>query len=396
MENRDIHTESESPVREVNERESLSLILETIDILHRATELQELLSESMEAVCQVMRTEASSLMLLDEQQGVLKVSLPTGPVRDKIRGRTIPRNRGIGGWVVENRRPYLTNNPSATEEFWGELSDDFHTRNLLCVPLMDGDRVLGVLQAVNRLNEGTFQEADIPVFSALSLHVSQAIQRHRQIELLKSDLREQKLLIRESHHRIKNNLASISALIELELPEVENDNARQALKNTLSRLQSMTEVHDLVSSTGEFHQVDLGMYLDKLSRKILQLLSDSLREIEVKIVTESIRVSSEKAMYCGMILSELLVNVYKHAFREVKKGEVEIQLLREEGGIIQFRVTDNGSGIPEDFNPDGISDRDSVGVWVIDVLRKKLNATLDIRNDNGTCVTFGFPESDSD
>lgn len=370
--------------------DTLSFLLETVGAIGRASELETLFRESMDAVCTVMGSEASFLMLIEEESGGMLAILPDGEVGGQIRGEAIPAEEGIGGWVVRNRKPYISNNPGETELFGGEVSPDFETHNVICVPLTgSGDQLIGVLAALNR-KDGNFREEELPVFQALSSHIAQSIRRTRQTERLKNQLREQELLLKESHHRIKNNLSTLCALIEMEMPGVDDPKAVQLLRNTHARMNSITEVHDLVSSAGEFDRIDLGSYLRKLSDKIIELISPGEGKIRIKVETESFSISSEKAMYCGMILNELLVNVYKHAFGEVEEGEVTVKLDREGDGGIRLEVRDNGSGLPDGFDAGSFESHDSVGLWVIDVLSKKLDASLRFDNENGARVVMEF------
>src|SRR6056297_95650 len=171
--------------------ESLHLLLESIEGLNKSMELQSLLSESMESARLVMNSEASSLMLLDEETGELFISLPTGPVKDEIKGKRIPKNKGVGGWVIEHKRPYLSNDLENSEIFFGEVADEFQTRNIICVPLIDSkNRAMGVLQAINKRGSQDFTPHDIPVFQALASHVSMAIERTRMEERMKSRIKQ--------------------------------------------------------------------------------------------------------------------------------------------------------------------------------------------------------------
>lgn len=368
--------------------ESLHLLLETIEGINRTMELRSLLGESMEASRIVMNAEASSLMLLDEDTGELYISLPTGPVKNEIKGKSIPKNKGIGGWVVENKKPYLTNDIENSEFFYGEVAEGFKTRNIVCVPLINkNNRVIGVLQALNKRKNEDFTARDIPVFQALASHVTIAIERARQQEKLQNQLKQKEVLLTEIHHRIKNNLATISALIEMELGDVKDDHAKYVLKNTYSRIQSMTEVHDLLCRKGLFGEIELGLYLHKLTTKISETLSDPNRQIEISINAEPVTLAADKAMICGLVLNELLVNIYKHAFNGVSYGEITIELLQEKNDSIRLNVRDNGIGIPEDFD---LNNTSSIGTWVINVLLRKLNSTVEVKNQEGTSFSISF------
>ena len=368
--------------------ESLHLLLESIEGLNKSMELQSLLSESMESARLVMNSEASSLMLLDEETGELFISLPTGPVKDEIKGKRIPKNKGVGGWVIENKRPYLSNDLENSEIFFGEVAEDFQTRNIICVPLIDSqNKAMGVLQAINKRGHKDFTPHDIPVFQALASHVSMAIERTRMEERMKSRIKQKEVLLTEIHHRVKNNLATISGLIEMELDTVEDKHARHVLKNTYSRMQSMGEVHDMLCKKGLFDEVELGMYLSNLTEKISKTLSNPNTKVNISVEADTIHMAADRAMICGLVLNELLVNIYKHAFEDLSEGNITINLLSLKDNKIQLDVRDNGIGIPDEFS---LEDASSIGTWVINVLLRKLNSTVEINSAEGTSFSIRF------
>lgn len=368
--------------------ESLHLLLETIEGLNRSMELKSLLGESMEAARLVMNSEASSLMLLDEETGELFLSLPTGPVKDEIKGKRIPKNKGVGGWVAENRRPYLSNDLEGSDIFFGDLAEEFHTRNILCVPLINKDnKAIGVIQVINKRRNEDFTPHDIPVFQALASHVTMAVERTRKQEKMKNLLKQKEVLLTEIHHRVKNNLATISALIEMEMDEVDDEHGKYILKNTYSRIQSMSEVHDMLCEKGLVDEIELGKYLQRLTDKISETLSSPHREVHISIEADTVHLAADRAMVCGLVMNELMVNIYKHAFKDLEKGEIAIELLSKKDSIIQLNVRDNGIGIPDDFD---LESGNSIGSWVINVLLRKLNSTVEIESTEGTSFSIIF------
>ena len=368
--------------------ESIHLLLETIEGINRTMELKSLLSQSMEAARLVMKAEASSLMLLDEDTGELYVSLPTGPVKNEVRGKSIPKNKGIGGWVIKNERPYLSNNLEESELFYGDLTKDFTTRNIVCVPLVNKKgNTIGVLQALNKRQNQRFTPHDVPVFQALASHITIAIERTRRQEQLVNSLKEKEVLLTEIHHRIKNNLSTITALIEMEVKDVEDDHAKYVLKNTYSRIRSMVEVHDLLCDKGIFDEVELGLYLSKLTEKIAETLSNPKQEVDISLRADTINMAADKAMVCGLVLNELLINIYKHAFKNVEVGKIDVELLHNGNNTVFLNVRDNGIGIPEEFD---LENANSIGTWVINVLLRKLSATVEIEAEEGTSFSIKF------
>lgn len=369
------------------------LLMDTIEGIHHTEEFKSVLVDSMESTRLVMNAEASSLMLLDRDTGELYVSMPTGPAKMLVAGKSIPRNKGIAGWVVENKRPYITNDVSQSEYFFGELAEGFKTRNIICVPLINRDNeVIGVMQALNRRNHEDFTSRDVPVFQALASHITIAIERTRMIDRLHDRLKQKDAIITEIHHRIKNNLQIISALVETELPDIKDKHAENVLHGISLRIQSMSRLHDMLSEKNLKNSVELSDYLNQLSQKIEETMRSFLYDINIDLKSENVVVRQEQALLCGLILNELLINIYKHAFREDgETGVIEISLTKN-GDDVELSVSDNGIGLPEDFR---LKKKESIGMWIVDVLLKKLNAEFDVETGEGTrfIIRFkGLPE----
>jgi two-component sensor histidine kinase len=364
------------------------LLMDTIEGIHHTEEFKSVLVDSMESTRLVMNAEASSLMLLDRDTGELYVSMPTGPAKMLVAGKSIPKSKGIAGWVVENKRPYITNDVSQSEYFFGELAEGFKTRNIICVPLINRDNdVIGVMQALNRRNNEDFTSRDVPVFQALASHITIAIERTRMIDVLHDRLKQKDAIITEIHHRIKNNLQIISALVENELPDIKDKHAENILQGISLRIQSMSRLHDMLSEKNLKTSVELSDYLSQLSQKIEETMRSFLYDIKIDLNSEQVVVRQEQALLCGLILNELLINIYKHAFREEgEAGVIEISLTKN-GDMVELRVSDNGVGLPEDFR---LKKKESIGMWIVDVLLKKLDAEFDVETGEGTRFIIRF------
>ncbi|NGP89010.1 histidine kinase dimerization/phosphoacceptor domain -containing protein [Fodinibius halophilus] len=369
--------------------DSLRMLLKEFSSLNRAVELKGVLQKSLGIIKKVMDSEASSLILLDEDSQELVVSIPSGPVRHEIQGIRISREQGVAGWVLENDQPYFSNSPKETEIFAGELSENFTTESIICVPLSGKNgKVIGVLEAINRKGGRGFSEDDIPVFEALSEHVAHTIERTRELENLQQRVEDKEIMLTEVSHRIKNNLLTLTALIEMEIPEVD-EVSREVLQKTCARIDSMAEIHDLLYHNDLQKEIDLGEYIGRLTKKISSMLANPSQDISVKIEAESVQVDSERCMCCGLLLNELLVNAYKHAFKDdVVTGEIHIDLVENEE-VIRLEVADNGEGLKEDFS---LGTKESVGSWLIDVLLRKLEASMEIDSEGGASFVISFDQ----
>ena len=326
--------------------ENLGLLLHSIEGINRTLALKELLQKSMEAASIVMNTEASSLMMLDRATGQLNVSLPTGPVHDEIRGYKIPKDKGVAGWVLKNKTSYYSNDISESDLFWQDLSKEFETKNIICTSLNNtSGEAIGVIQAINRKNSKPFSDEDVKVFEVLAEIVSTAIERAKEHDVLLNELEERNLQLSETHHRLKNNLSTISALIELEMPTVQEQRALGLFKETSSRIRSVANLHTLLYKDQASKKIDLRPYLEEVIQNVIKIYSDDNKNIIVRQDICDISLDTNRALLCGLTLNELLVNAYKHAFVEKTEGEINISVKNIAGERLIMHVTDTGIGV---------------------------------------------------
>lgn len=370
-------------------KENLQLLLDTIEGINHTKEFKTVLMESLEAARIVMNSEASSLMLMDQDTGELYVRIPTGPVKQEIAGKSIPKFKGISGWVARNRKPYMTNDVSQSEHFYGELAEGFTTKNLICVPLINRENeVVGVIQALNRRNNKEFNAHDIPVFQALAAHVTIAIERTRYIDYLHVRLKEKDIISTEMNHRIKNNLIALKTMLTIEVSKLSDETAIQVFKDMERRVESMYQLHEMLVENNLGKTVELDHYLKQISEKIYESMSSILSDAVIEFKGDSIQVSQEQALRCGLIVNELLINIYKHAFsQEDEEGKIDITLVQNDDSV-KLRVSDNGVGLPEDFK---FGKGDSVGMWIVEELLDKMGGEISIERNEGTRFTILFP-----
>lgn len=340
----------------------------------------------MHATSIVMDAEASSLMLLDEATGELNVSIPTGPVQEEIVGLSIPKDKGIAGWVLKNNNPYISNDITQSDLFWKDLSEDFETRNIICVPLEnETGEAFGVLQALNRNNGKDFEVSDVFVFETLAEHVAVAIERAQRYDKLVHKLDEKTVQLSEVHHRLKNNLATISALIELEMDKVEDDSMRELLNTTNSRIKSVANVHSMLYDTEQSGVIDLKLYLGSVIKNVSKIYQDGSKEIRLKYKIVDMKLDVSRAVLCGLILNELTVNAFKHAFDDRTTGKIDIEVDNIANEELVIRVKDDGVGIQKKGK--GIS-----SLFIVNALSRKLKAKVeaDEARVSGFCIQVGF------
>jgi two-component sensor histidine kinase len=345
----------------------------------------------MEAAKVVMNAEASSLMLLDEMTGDLNVSIPTGPVKDKIMGMAIPKSKGIGGWVISYNQPFISNDVTESDIFWKDLTDDFTTKNIICVPLRnEHGEAFGVLQAINRKDGKPFVNEDVAMFESLALHASSAIERSREYESMKGRLHDREVQIAEIHHRLKNNLSTICALLEFDLNELSESKSRRAISAANSRLRAVAIAHSLLYDQDEIDQIVLSKYLGSVIQNIEKVFKDPEKEIYIQSSIEETDLDANRAMLCGMIVNELLINAYKHAFEGKRGGEIVVTLKETPNNEIVLIVADNGIGFQDQGDN---SSTKPTGHFILKALARKLKAEISFKENPeiGAACLLKFP-----
>lgn len=370
----------------MQEIEHTRLLVHSIESIGRAVELKELLQKSMDAIRTVLRSEASSLMLLDESTGELNVSIPTGPVKEEITGFAIPKNKGIGGWVIQHNQEYLSNDISEDDVFWKDISANFETRNILCVPLKNRKgEAYGVLQALNKEHELPFHQEDIEVFKILSEHISLAIQRNREFDEMESKLKRQTLLLSETHHRLKNNLFAISALIELESNGMHTIGSDDILKKASTRLKSIAHLHSMLYENANSNEVKLRDFIEDLIKDVSRIYDREGKEIRIGSDIDDIVLPADLCVLCGLTLNELLINAYKHAFEQREYGEINIRVRNIANEKIIMNLSDDGVGM-------SYSEKKKNHMFVVNAFVSQMDASLLIKTDDkGTNFTIEIP-----
>ncbi len=206
-----------------------------------------------------------------------------------------------------------------------------------------------------------------------------------QEELLKS-LKENKTLIREIQHRTKNNLQMVSSLLNLQAANTDNEEVLKSLKNTLSRMQSISLLHNKLIVDENVLSLDLSLYLQDILSVLRQMYSDESRKVDLKDEIQSITVPVNFAINIGLIFNELITNSFKHAFSPDNEGTVTINVSQNENCEIVAVISDNGKG----FNNKKIPDS-SLGLKIIRSLVEQNKGNMKIISEKGTSFIIVFP-----
>ncbi len=217
------------------------------------------------------------------------------------------------------------------------------------------------------------------------------ISRRKQMEeQMRVSLREKEILLKEIHHRVKNNLQIISSLLRLQKNLQSHRDPMRLLTESQNRIRTMSLIHEELYRSGDISRVDLSRYVSKLVSSIFSVYRrDS--EITYAIDAEELQLGLNDSIPCGMIINELVTNALEHAFTEGCRGEVRVTI-RRDGPSVLLGVSDDGAGIgPAESRPD-----DSLGLQLVDSLVQQLKGSLTLVNSRGTSFTIRFPYREPD
>ncbi|NOS85655.1 MAG: PAS domain S-box protein [Ignavibacteria bacterium] len=201
-------------------------------------------------------------------------------------------------------------------------------------------------------------------------------------------LKEKELLLKEIHHRVKNNLQIIISLLKLQSKYVYDPRDLEIFNKSRSRVETMSLIHEKLYKSADISQIDIGNYLNDLVKHLLSAYNISTARIDFSINAENILMTIDTAIPCGLIVNELINNILKHAFPDGYIGKIELNLRRSDENVI-LEVIDNGIGIPESFELDK---SDSLGMQLVDTLVRQLDGVIEVNSSNGTKFTIEFRE----
>ena len=262
--------------------------------------------------------------------------------------------------------------------------------------LTTGARHEGVEAWLTREADGAVQESCLLIStSPMQLEQGRKVlvcaqditEQKRTQRALESALAEKTTLLKEIHHRVKNNLAVISSLLSMKADAVSNQTAKQALLKSQQRVHSMALIHEHLYGNERLDRIDFAEYASELVRRLHAAVASDPHRIAIELALDPIELAIEQAVPCGLILNELLTNAFKYAFRGRSRGRIAISFRAAGNGLHELAVEDNGVGIPGE----GILQTASLGLRIVEVLTRQLDGVLERASCPGTRWVLRFP-----
>jgi len=242
--------------------------------------------------------------------------------------------------------------------------------------------------------EGRFlQLAGIPFHEGggevrLQMAMTEITDRRATENRLTESLAEKEVMLREIHHRVKNNLQLISSLLEMTRARSDDPYTRATLADVTMKIQTMAQIHTKVYESEKYDRVDLAGLVRDQVKALAQVYEDRSREIETTVAAAEAALPIDRAVPFALVVNEILSNAFKHAFAGRKKGKIEVTLA-ERGDFLRFSVRDDGVGMPPGFD---VARSDTLGLKLVrTILERQLRGTLRYGRVRGTEVIVEVP-----
>jgi PAS domain S-box-containing protein len=211
-------------------------------------------------------------------------------------------------------------------------------------------------------------------------------------EKLKTSLQEKEILLKEVHHRVKNNLQVVSSLLSLQSECIKDKQTVEMFRESQNRIKSMALIHEKLYRSKDISKINFSEYIRSLSGNLVRSY-ETVSGVRLNLNVEDIYLGIDAAIPCGLIINELVSNSLKHAFPAGSKsseGEIKIEFLRDDNNKFELTVSDNGVGFPRDVD---FQQTESLGLQLVRILTDQLSGSIELHRSSGTKFIITFTEN---
>ncbi len=358
----------------------------------RNGELDQAIFEILESASRSMDNQRINAWVFNEDQSQINCIGNFDAKKNKlVEQPTLLRKNMPNYFKLFDTEKIIISTDSLNDPQTAELVESYlKPRNIVAlmnIPIrIEGD-MIGVLCFEHTGNSRIWNHQEQQFGLIVAQMISLALEtshRQRVARELKEALEVQKSLMKEFQHRVKNNFAVISSLINLEGEKAKDDYHKALFQESRNRLDSIAKLHELLYKSKSSTTINLKEYLEEVLENLTESFAATHKGIEVKVNIDDVVLGVSTAIPVALILNELVTNSYKHAFNNVKSGVIEVMLI-EKGKEIKLIVKDSGGGFDR-----ATLKNTTVGLHILDDLVNQIDATLNYKSESGTIAEVCF------
>lgn len=272
--------------------------------------------------------------------------------------------------------------PCFTPSGWAE-----HRRKVYA----EGSRTI---ETCHRRKDGTVFPVEVTVNyleyqgTKFSFSFAKDISERKQAEeKIRTSLQEKEVLLKEIHHRVKNNLMVVSNLLDLQSEHIADDRMRSFFQESQDRIRSMALIHEKLYQKRDYRCIDFGDYLDTLSHYLLHCYEKEPGLISLSVEADTVAIAIDEAIPFGLIVNELLSNALKYAFPPGRKGTITIRCSARDDGRISLTIADDGDGLPPGLD---FKNTETLGLQLVTLLVRQLRGRIEMESNGGASFAITF------
>jgi len=388
---------------EQEQRELAQALQEAADVVSSTLDLDQVLDRILAQVERVVAGDAFNIMLIEN--GIASTVRWRGHERlgiaDQIDKMTMPVSEYQTLAQMAHAGEPLVILDTALDPKWTSRPGWGKLRSYMAAPIRVAGETIGFLN-VDGSRPGQFRQADAQRLEAFAQHAATALENARLYEQaqreiaerkraegqLKTSLAEKEVLLKEVHHRVKNNLQVISSLLHLQSKQTKDPETLGMFLESMYRVRSMALVHERLYQSEDLSGVDAAEYFRDLASYLHRSYGATSGQVSLKVDVDPVSLGIDVAIPCGLIISELVSNALKHAFPDGRPGQVLVRLHLAQGRGCTLVVGDDGIGLPEDLD---LETTESLGLHLVSRLVAQLEGSINLDRSGGTTYKITFP-----
>jgi predicted ATPase/two-component sensor histidine kinase len=296
-------------------------------------------------------------------------------------------------YVVRTQESVILDDASGPNQF---SADEYlrraHARSILCLPLVKQGKLIGVLYLENNLTPYVFTPDRIALLNLLAAQAAISLENARMYSSMARSVEEREALLREVHHRVKNNLQLVSSLLNLQGARATDREVAELFADSRNRVRSMALVHENLYRAGNLSRIAMAAHIQRLCAHLRGAYAMESSRVELVMRVSDLHLDMDRAVSCGLIINELVSNALKHAFPGERAGRVSIELQPIGQSRHALTVADNGVGLPPELE---LGTTDSLGLQLVHDFTSQLHGTITLNRASGTTFTIVFEDSKS-
>jgi len=388
---------------EREQRQLTQALQEAADVVSQTLDLDQVLDRILEQVEQVVEGDTFNIMLV--KGDFARVVRSRGYDQLGVEEEIASLYMSISQYptlvqMVETGKPIVVPD-TANDPNWIPVQGWEWLRSYVSAPIRVAGQTIGFLN-VDRTRPAQFGPADAELLAAFAHHAATALEnarlyeqaqqeiseRKRAEETTKASLAEKEVLLKEIHHRVKNNLQVISSLLYLQSKRIGDPETLDMFQDSQHRVRSMALVHERLYQTEDLAQVNAAEYIQTLASYLFRSYQVRTGQIRLEVNVGDVALGIDTAVPCGLLINELVSNSLKHAFPNGREGMIFVDLNLTSDGNYLLAVSDDGVGLPDDSDP---ADNKSLGLQLVNALVGQLEGTIDLDTSKGTRFEILFP-----